>query len=441
VRNFPIRQKLDEDGELLEEANEEIRFKEARAGDHLMVPFQCERCHFRNVMGRDPSTATGTDLELMDTMRRANLDAFWSRETSTIGSNLREAIRMEKTAKRYGMPCITPTLGPWPLEDSLGMAVGVAVLDRSLDKGVYEDTVQWDTFRRTMSAVTNISQAAVGGLEDSVGAYERNRMFISGSVTHKFWFSRFMSGVHRRVGQIRKPDRILTIDIIHAVDKILETNWENARTADARKRIAEMGAWFIAGFCTGLRGEEMLLIELAGTANSLSHMGDAKNAHFVYVISGRTKGDQTSGAKFGVPCCPVTEGTHLRPGRWVKRLVDVIHAKGRHSGRLFNRRLRISKLQEFENDFFTYLEKVQATTTLFPNECVIRDECGIARSLRRTVTAHARNMGIDKELVKAINRWRSEFASRTDNPRLDMPDVYTTLESLLPTHLQFSLGL
>jgi hypothetical protein len=432
---------LDEDGELLEGEDDAIRFKEARAGDHLMVPFQCELCHFRNIMGRDPDHSRGTDLEIMDMMRRANLDAFWSRETSTVKSNLREAIRIEKTSNRLGMPSITPKLGPWPLEDKLGMAVAIAVLDRSLDKGVYEDTVQWDTFRRTMSAVTNISQAAVGGLEDSVGAYERKRMFISGSVTHKFWFSRFMGGVHKRVGQVRKPDRVLTIDIIHEVDRILESNWENARSAEERKRLAEMGAWFIGGLCTGLRGEEMLLIELAGTANSLIHLGDQKNAHFVYVISGRTKGDQTSGAKFGVPCCPVTAGTHLRPGRWVKRLVDVIHAKGRYSGRLFNRRLKIAKLQEFENDFFTLLEKVQATTNLFPEECVIRDECGIARSLRRTVTAHARNMGIHTDTVNAINRWRKEFGSKTDNPRLDMQDVYTTLESLLPTHLQFSLGL
>jgi hypothetical protein len=68
---------------------------------------------------------------------------------------------------------------------------------RSLDKGIYEATVQWDTFRRTMSAVTNISQACVGGLGDSVGGYERNRMLITGVVTHKFWFSRFMLGVHK----------------------------------------------------------------------------------------------------------------------------------------------------------------------------------------------------------------------------------------------------
>jgi hypothetical protein len=292
-----------------------------------------------------------------------------------------------------------------------------------------------------MSTVTNISQAAVGGLADLVGAYKRNKMFISGVVTHKVWFSRFMTGIHKRVGQVQKPDRVLTIDIIHAVDRILENEWTNAKRADERKRIAEMGAWFIGGFCTGLRGEEMLLIELAETANSLVHLTDVKQAHFVFVISGRTKGDQTSGAKFGVPCIPVTLGTHLQPGRWFKRLVETIHGTGWRPGRLFSWRLKVAKLQEFENDFFTVLEKVQVTTELFAQDLIIRDECGIARTIRRTLTAHARNMGIDIELLKAINRCRSEFSSKTGNPRLDIPDVYTTLESLLPTHLQFSWAL
>jgi hypothetical protein len=119
-------------------------------------------------------------------------------------------------------------MGPWPLEDNLGMKAAIALLNRSLDKGVYEETVQWDTSRFSMSAVTNISQAGVGGLEDSVGAYEPNRMFISEVVTHKFWYSGFMTGVHKGVGQIRRPDKELTIDVIHAADKVLETKWANA---------------------------------------------------------------------------------------------------------------------------------------------------------------------------------------------------------------------
>jgi hypothetical protein len=348
---------------------------------------------------------------------------------------------MEKMSKRFGMSCVTPPMGPWPLEDNLGMKATIALLDRSLDKGVYEETVQWDTFRRSMSAVTNISQACVGGLKDSVGAYERNRMFISKVVTHKFWYSRFMTGVHKRDGQIRRPDKELTIDVIHAADKILETEWGNAITKMQKRKILEMGTWFLGGFCTGLRGEEMILIELAGTANSLAHLHDEKDAHFLFVILGRTKGNQDSGAKFAVPCAPVTKGTHLRPGRWVKRLVDNIHGSGRRTGRLFSRRLRVPKLHEFEDDFFIVLEKVQATTELIPMDLVLRDECGIGRTLQRSVTAHARNMEISIELIKAINRWRVEHASQTGAPRLDLPDVYTSLMSILPTTLRYSLGL
>jgi hypothetical protein len=107
----------------------------------------------------------------------------------------------------------------------------------------------------------------------------------------------------------------------------------------------------------------------------------------------------------------------------------------------FSRRLEKAKLMEFEDDFFTVLEKVQATTELFPADFVIRDECGIARSLRRSVTAHARNMGVSIDLVKAINRWRQEANSGTGNPRLDMPDVYTALLSILPTTLRYSVAL
>ena len=61
VREYPIRQKLDEDGELLEEEEDSLHFKEARAGDRLMVPFQCELGHFRNITLRDPDHNKMTD--------------------------------------------------------------------------------------------------------------------------------------------------------------------------------------------------------------------------------------------------------------------------------------------------------------------------------------------------------------------------------------------
>ena len=72
-----------------------------------------------------------------------------------------------------------------------------------------------------------------------------------------------------------------------------------------------MGVWLIAGFCSGLRGEEMLLIELAGTARDLRHLSDPTLPHVMLAISGKTKWNQLSGAKFSVPIMGRTTRTIL----------------------------------------------------------------------------------------------------------------------------------
>jgi hypothetical protein len=44
-----------------------------------------------------------------------------------------------------------------------------------------------------------------------------------------------MSGVHKRVGQIKKPDKEFTINVTHVVDRILESDWEQTRRTDEKK--------------------------------------------------------------------------------------------------------------------------------------------------------------------------------------------------------------
>jgi hypothetical protein len=53
-KKYPVMVQLDDDGEVIRNPGDETLFMEARAGDHLMTQFQCETCHFRNIMGRDP---------------------------------------------------------------------------------------------------------------------------------------------------------------------------------------------------------------------------------------------------------------------------------------------------------------------------------------------------------------------------------------------------
>jgi hypothetical protein len=84
----------------------------------------------------------------------------------------------------------------------------------------------------------------------------------------------------------------------------------------------------------------MVRIEHAGTADIMGKwMSKGIDFYFMVVVLGRSKGNQVSGSKFSVPCIGVTEGTNLRPGRWVERLVKLMKTMGTKTGRLFQRKL------------------------------------------------------------------------------------------------------
>lgn len=63
---------------------DEMRFKESRDGDHLMCSFQCDLCLFYMLKGRHQIKNNAKDELVLVCIRRANLDAFWSKEPSTV---------------------------------------------------------------------------------------------------------------------------------------------------------------------------------------------------------------------------------------------------------------------------------------------------------------------------------------------------------------------
>lgn len=85
---FPIAKPIDEGGFEVNESDDDLRFLRARDGDNLVTPFQCDLCHFRNLMNRDPIPRLAQDVRVLKLIRRANLDALWSREPSTVRGNL-----------------------------------------------------------------------------------------------------------------------------------------------------------------------------------------------------------------------------------------------------------------------------------------------------------------------------------------------------------------
>jgi hypothetical protein len=110
-------------------------------------------------------------------------------------------------------------------------------------------------------------------------------------------------------------------------------------------------------------------------------------------------------------------------------------------GRLFQRQLSVPKLFEFEDNFYTVLERVQSETKAIDPELVVREKFGIMRSTRKGQTGHAMNMQINKDLIEAFNRWRKDLESGTRVPRLDMVATYATWNVILPTLLRFTHAL
>lgn len=243
-----------------------------------------------------------------------------------------------------------------------------------------------------------------------------------------------MTGLHKRVGEVTKSNWPIPIEVVKYIDHALNVLWINENDMAERKRIAEMGAWFVMGFCVGLRGEEMPLIELSGTASSLQFLALEVDPHFLVRIKGRTKGTLIAGRGFEIPCIAVTGVSGLRPGRWIQRLVEAIHGEGRRNGKLFQRHLAVPRLLEFEI-------RVQDCTNLINPEIDLREKAGILRTLRRGLTSHAINMQVPETLTNAVNRWRSEFKENGSRGTHKMIDHYAELDTLKPTFLRFSKAL
>jgi hypothetical protein len=130
---FPVRTVFDEEGEILDHHVERNRFNFARAGDHLITPFQCKLCYSRNFYSHNLSPLVSTDQDLLEFFQRASLDVFWSRASATVRGNLTEGKRGHRFASRMGGPCLIPEIGPFPLCKSMGLMNATAVLDQSLD--------------------------------------------------------------------------------------------------------------------------------------------------------------------------------------------------------------------------------------------------------------------------------------------------------------------
>ena len=436
---YPIV-KLDEI-EGIVDPEEDDKFKTARNGDHLVCPFQCDLCHFRNIQSRDPRPVSRQDKNLMIAIRRANLDGFWGRSSSTIKSNKSNLKRFVAISQDdYGIKQPLPNMGPHELNGSWGMGLAVGLLRKSLDKGVHGPTVQFQTARRLRSAYSNLWGASLHALTLGVLAKDTTKIFVTSCPGYCLWFERFVRGMHSRMGDIRKPDAAISNLTMHAVMDRVEADFIDADSENERRYLARCGLYFMAGYLGSLRGEEIPRILLKYFLELNEESLGSRTRHCVLPLYGNFKNDGGISRcyLFRIVC---QSKTGFNMEKWVRRAME--YESESKTAFLFafeNGKREYGQI--YEPYFISKLKSVQREERgILPKKLDVEDAFGVSRSFRRgsvTAAGNAPNDECDEMDIKRNNRWRTEDSAGTKNAGLDMLQLYTDTLHSVEADLKFS---
>jgi hypothetical protein len=426
----------------IEDQRDVNNFRYARRGDNFMCPFQCDLCHFRNITGRNPGSNYGCDLLLLVAIRRAVLDSFWARAESTVVNNFRDLKKFKTIGKdKFGLDTILPEMGPFPLEDTWGMGVAVVILERSMDKGVYKDTLQFQTARKLRSVFSNAWGASVHSMTRGVMARDTMKTFVTKCPTYCLWFERFVKGMHSRMGDDTRPDVAISIEVMISLMNRVNIDYIEANGGNREKFFARAGLMFMAAYLGSLRGEEVPkilrkhFIELNEESMKLKN-----HPHVVLPLFGKFKGEQ------GIPRCFIRRvvlktKSGLDMKLWAERIM--ISEKSSRTKFLFaNDKGTRERGGMYEGYLYQKLESIQNEEFgLIPKKIKVEEMYGISRSFRRgstTAATNAPNEECNDTDIKRNNRWRTQERAGTKTAALDMIQHYTDTLQAVNADLKFS---
>jgi hypothetical protein len=435
---------VDEAGFEWRPASDQLRHMQAHDGSHLIVPFQCDLCMFRNLTGRNPLLDTPSDDLLLCCIRRVNLDAVWGREPATAEATLRAAKQLVLLWDKVGIsqPFMLPARGPFPVGDSFGVGVAIAMVLKSLEPGRYATHQQFETIRKLRAGFSNLYMSSVAGAATlrTVGT-DRAKHHLTDSPTQSLWFERFSHGCLLRMGQEVRQDWALPLEVVHALMAQLEREWVEATTPDERILVASIGAYSVIAFCGSFRGAEVFLVDLHGLRKYLLELEPPGTDCVIVPLLGRFKGE--TGDKYHLTPLAAMTSSGLKVKEWVKRLVYVREAQNRFRGPAFcDAKGEIAKSTDYEMAIMDRLVGIQeAAPHLIPRDIDIYEHFGISRSFRRGATSTARVRGVTDRQVDMINRWRSFENSKGRRPQLSMHDHYSDIRIMIPELVMFSKAL
>ena len=408
------------------------------------IPFECDLCSFRNVAQRDPMIGERKDDYTLICIRRALLDAFWSRAASTVESNMRRlALDYTMGSAVLSVAQPLPRLGNPNIEDRVGLGVALYTLQTSLRQGRYANHLQWDAMRKTPTWYRSAFDAGSEYSNQAVFANDDKKVYLTTCPASGKWFSRFILGAKLRMGVVRRQNEALTATMVLAIVNLAELDWNRSGCEIERKEIEEVVTFMLLSFCAALRGEEVPLVEIGGLLKFWKETKEGPIPHIMVTLRGRFKAEK--GLRWH--CVPVGDATrHGSPiplRRWLSRLmIRRVHKEGCKSGWLFAQKNGMKgRLAKYDESFKGYIGRVQERYPTVINPALEVNDFSLWRSGRRGAVTEATANMVDTKVIELINRWRSREAARGTESGLPMRQVYTQASNMLSTMIQYSQGL
>lgn len=424
----------DFNGASLAEVEDEIRFLQARPGDHVCVTFQCPNCQSQNLRARDLVPGDMEDEAFEALATRATLDAFWAHSSKTVKDHVRNVERIILFAESLGIPDPLPRLGPFPRSHHLGMLQAIMVLVRSHEPGRSKgkDTVQWGTARKIRSAFTVVWEASPeSGADVTLSAGSLKGRFIATvNPSEGRWYQHFSTGCCARMGDIVRQDRAYSIGVLLKLLAMYEVEWQESQFDMSRESIHAV--MFLLVTCLGgMRGFEAVWTDLATLRYDLEYCEASEDFSAIsWPIVGRFKAHNGIAGCYMIPIAGTTN-SGIQFFTWTQRFVCYLARQGIEEGWAFQRsngeRARAS---DYKNNIFTKLEIIQNTTSLIDPSCNIWEEYGAQRSGRRFFTTHCTNMGVKPHLIELQARWMTDRANGQRSVQRSMIHTYSEIRNM-----------
>lgn len=416
-------------------------YHHAREGDNLLTPFECDICIFWKFKARLPKRNHDQDNLLLACIRRANLDAFWSRSTATVYKNMRRVVQAQEINDLLGLTGMYSIPSVAPSYDHAGYQVAYTMLIHSRRPGVHSKLyTQFATIRKHRSSYSNFLRCYPNQhyRNLSIGTLDGKYQNIADDPCSSLWFSKFIYGCRERMGMIWKPDKAMSLPLLVA---LLETA-EYWRTIEENKHNKHMWSVFVAyvvvSYVLSLRGNEGFLLNID---NTILQWNRNDGRFFYLALFGKIKGEASKRLHL-IPCVNVT-GSGINVKHIIARVLDEKADLGITKDWMISNHLGIKfESSEFNDILHQILEELfESQKSLFPpfitSKEDIHDSYHCFRTFRKSSDTRAIEVKVSESDIDIVNRWSTKGPLKTAQASGKMRIYYAQPELLIEPFIRY----